>query len=207
MKKKIIIGFVILIFIVFVKFESYSPLEQKILVGNMNHVFDVDFYNTQIDNDANDYIITFKKTCSYEKLRAVTNDLFDKCKKIVSKDKKYKKYNVKLVISAPSKKVLFVVTVNADGKIEKVYHTAGVDKALCVSTLSHDFSDTRQLIFETEDYKVLSNVDDYKEFTNLEYVSFGTSPGDEVIKYIKQKCPKCDIEIGFRSRMKGKRVN
>ena len=81
MKKKIIIGLAIIILIVLAKFESYSPLEQKIILGNMNHFIDVDFYNTQVDNDEKEYIITFKKTCSYEKLRTVTKDLFDKCKK------------------------------------------------------------------------------------------------------------------------------
>ena len=207
MKKKIIIGLAIIILIVLTKFESYSPLEQKIILGNMNHFIDVDFYNTQVDNDEKEYIITFQKTCSYEKLRTVTKDLFDKCKKIVSKDKKYRKYKVKLVISAPSKRTLFVVTVNPDEEIEKIYYSAYVKEAFSVPAIAHDFSDVKQLIFETEDYKVLSNVEDYKEFTNLEYVSFGISPGNDVIKNLKNKFPKCDIEIGSCNRMKGKRIN
>lgn len=48
-----------------------------------------------------------------------------------------------------------------------------------------------------EIYADYCNVDNYKNFTQLKYVSFCVKPSDEVLNYLKERFPDCVIECKY----------
>lgn len=208
-KRYIVICIIILLLFSYWMFR-YNSLEKKLIIGNINHIFDVDFLGADIDKEEKLISISFKERFSDEKARKVINELLDDCKKIVYKNKSYRDYNFKIMIYAPSKKDLFIITVNPDGKVEKIYCAInGYRTAFPIFAISQDYSEVKELYLDDihrysspypeDSSKIIkndySNVDDYKKFTSLEYVRFSMHPGDEVINYLKKQFPKCIIEV------------
>ena len=200
----------------------YNSLEKKIIIGNINHIFEVDFLDAEIDEEKNLITISFVDRFSDEKAKSVINDLLKHCKKIVYKNKIYCDYNIKMMISAPSQKHLFSVTVDSNGKAKRVCCEINEGRDIYpISDIAQTFPEIKELElgdiyhysspYPEDSSKPIkndySNVDDYKDFTSLEYVRFSLHPGDNVINYIKKQFPKCVIDVEDSYNRKVLRMN
>lgn len=187
-------------------FIRYNSLERKIFIGNISYISEIDFDSINIDDKSHTIEIIFKNSVGKDHLFDTINGIYTKCKQIVADDAEYQNYDVDFIIEDAAK-VVFDMSDNS------IYCARNHTRLLIsVADISHEFPDLEYLslddihIYESgvdvssalsgdEIYADYCNVDNYKNFTQLKYVSFCVKPSDEVLNYLKERFPDCTIEI------------
>lgn len=208
MKKKLKVLAVILSAFTAFFFIRYNSLERKIFIGNISYIFEIDFDSAKIDNKDHTIEITFEHSTGNDHLFDTINNIYTNCKQIVANDEKYRNYDVALIIKDATKVVFYMSD-------SDVYCARNHTRLLIsVADISRAHSDLEYLtlddihIYESgvdvssalsgdEIYADYCNVDNYKNFTQLEYVSFCVKPSDEVLNYLKERFPDCVIECKY----------
>ncbi|SKA70240.1 hypothetical protein SAMN02745111_01984 [Eubacterium uniforme] len=196
MKKKISIVLLIILSVVLLKIISYSSLERKIILANINHFVEIDFGSVYVNEKEHVIEVTFKRLEGRGKENKIVKKLVNNSFNIIFKRDKYKDYKMKFRITKASRPE-FVVIKDSQGHTEEVYFAINrYRKRMAFSYISQYYSDVK--ILRLDDmytiYDEYCDVNNYKKFTNLEKVSFSKKPSDEVINYIKEKFPNCLLE-------------
>ena len=208
MKKKLKVLAVVLAAFTAFFFIRYNSLERKIFIGNISYISEIDLDSIKIDDKSHTIEINFKNSVGNDHLFDTINGIYTKCKQIVADDAKYHNYNINLIIKDAAK-VVFDISYNS------IYCARNHTRLLIsVADISHEFPDLEYLslddihIYESGVdvssalsgdviYADYCNVDNYKNFTQLKYVSFCVKPSDEVLNYLKERFPDCVIECKY----------
>ncbi|WP_078766069.1 hypothetical protein [Eubacterium uniforme] len=193
MKKKILMVLLIIIGIILLNLCRYTRLERKIIFANINHFTDVDFDKVNINNDEKNVDICFKVDHIHI-THKIVKDLMNNSKKVVFDNKKYEAYKMTINILG-AQRIIYAVTIDSNDEVEKVYCSTNVnEKLIPLSTIEKEYPSVKELYLEKFDYEDYSDLNNYKEFNNLKRVSFSVKPSDEVINYIKEKFPNCELK-------------
>ncbi|SKA70243.1 hypothetical protein SAMN02745111_01985 [Eubacterium uniforme] len=174
----------------------YNSLEKKIIIGNINHFFDVDFDKIYVVDDDKEVCICFKHLIETKDTHKIIKDIAKKCKKIVCGNKNYVDYDV-CVYYTHAHRTMFSIRIKPDNEVYSIYSSININKKVVIpfSTISKDYPDIKKLVLD--DYypeSELNDIKNYKNFNELEVVEYSTKPSDEVIRYLKEKFPNCKIE-------------
>lgn len=196
MKKRLFAVLAIIFFGIGVRFCIYSSLERKIIIGNINHFFDVDFDKIYVVDDDKEVCICFKHLIETKDTHKIIKDIAKKCKKIVCGNKNYVDYDV-CVYYTHAHRTMFSIRIKPDNEVYSIYSSININKKVVIpfSTISKDYPDIKKLVLD--DYypeSELNDIKNYKNFNELEVVEYSTKPSDEVIRYLKEKFPNCKIE-------------
>ncbi len=186
---------------------KYNSLERKIFFNSIS-ISEFDFDSAKIDNKDHTIEINFKNSVGNDHLIDTINGIYTKCKQIVANDEKYRNYDVALIIKDAAKVVFYMSDSDvycARNHTRLIISVADISRAhpnLEYLTLDdiHIYEsgvDVSSALSGDEIYADYCNVDNYKNFTQLKYVSFCVKPSDEVLNYLKERFPDCVIECKY----------
>ena len=197
MRKKIGLLLIIFLLIGCFIFNRYNSLERRLILGNINHLFYAKVEQANINKKTKIINIEFKE-CAVKKERyKIIKDIENNCIKTIQKKKSYDGYKVILKVIKSS---CIEYAVTFDENMEAEY--------LDITPMSNYDIDTFNKIIRNHpkirkiriDNYISSNseecckVDNYNEFENLEKIQFVKKPSDEIIKYLREQVPQCEIE-------------
>ena len=197
MRKKIGLLLIIFLLIGCFIFNRYNSLERRLILGNINHLFYAKVEQANINKKTKIINIEFKE-CAVKKERyKIIKDIENNCIKTIQKKKSYDGYKVILKVIKSS---CIEYAVTFDENMEAEY--------LDITPMSNYDIDTFNKIIRNHpkirkiriDNYISSNseecckIDNYNEFENLEKIQFVKKPSDEIIKYLREQVPQCEIE-------------
>lgn len=207
MKKKLKVLAVILAAFTAFFFIKYNSLERKIFFNSIS-ISEFDFDSVKIDDKERTIEFNFENSLDNDHLFDTINNIYTNCKQIVANDEKYRNYDVALIIKDAAKVVFYMSDSDvycARNHTRLLISVADISRAhpdLEYLTLDdiHIYEsgvDVSSALSGDEIYADYCNVDNYKNFTQLEYVSFCVKPSDEVLNYLKERFPDCVIECKY----------
>ena len=207
MKKKLKVLAVVLAAFTAFFFIKYNSLERKIFFNSIS-ISEFDFDSVNIDDKERTIEFNFENSLDNDHLFDTINGIYTKCKQIVANDEKYRNYDVALIIKDAAKVVFYMS--DSDIYCARNYNRL----IISVADISRAHPDLEYLtlddiyIYESgvdvssalsgdEIYADYCNVDNYRNFTQLKYVSFCVRPSYEVLNYLKERFPDCVIECKY----------
>ena len=208
MKKKLKVLAVILAAFTAFFFIKYNSLERKIFFNSIS-ISEFDFDSVEIDDKERTIEFNFENSLDNDHLFDTINNIYTNCKQIVANDEKYRNYDVALIIKDAAKVVFYMSDSDvycARNHTRLIISVADISRAhpdLEYLTLDdiHIYEsgvDVSSALSGDEIYADYCNVDNYKNFTQLKYVSFCVKPSDEVLNYLKERFPDCVIECKYQ---------
>ena len=207
MKKKLKVLAVVLAAFTAFFFIKYNSLERKIFFNSIS-ISEFDFDSVNIDDKERTIEFNFENSLDNDHLFDTINGIYTICKQIVANDEKYRNYDVALIIKDAAKVVFYMS--DSDIYCARNYNRL----IISVADISRAHPDLEYLtlddiyIYESgvdvssalsgdEIYADYCNVDNYRNFTQLKYVSFCVRPSYEVLNYLKERFPDCVIECKY----------
>ncbi len=207
MKKKLKVLAVVLAAFTAFFFIKYNSLERKIFFNSIS-ISEFDFDSVEIDDKERTIEFNFKNSVGNDHLFDTINGIYAKCKQIVANDEKYRNYDVALIIKDAAEVVFYMSDSDiycARNHTRLIISVADISRAhpdLEYLTLDdiHIYEsgvDVSSALSGDEIYADYCNVDNYRNFTQLKYVSFCVRPSYEVLNYLKERFPDCVIECKY----------
>lgn len=207
MKKKLKVLAVILAAFTAFFFIKYNSLERKIFFNSIS-ISEFDFDSVKIDDKERTIEFNFENSLDNDHLFDTINNIYTNCKQIVANDEKYRNYDVALIIKDAAKVVFYMSDSDvycARNHTRLIISVADISRAhpdLEYLTLDdiHIYEsgvDVSSALSGDEIYADYCHVDNYKNFTQLKYVSFCVKPSDEVLNYLIERFPDCVIECKY----------
>ncbi|WP_294490235.1 hypothetical protein [uncultured Ruminococcus sp.] len=188
-------------------FIKNNSLERKIFFNSIS-ISEFDFDSVNIDDKERTLEFNFKNSVGNDHLFDTINGIYTKCKQIVANDEKYRNYDVALIIKDAAKVVFYMSDSDiycARNHTRLIISVADISRAhpdLEYLTLDDIYIyesgvDVSSALSGDEIYADYCNVDNYRNFTQLKYVSFCVRPSYEVLNYLKERFPDCVIECKY----------
>lgn len=211
MKKIIIPILAVILALMAFWFFKYDSLERQLILKNISHHLDWDFDGVLINEQLKTITITFEKARATDKTFDNIKDTFNNCSDVIKSNPKYNDYAVDLVI-ANDKRPIFIMSDVSCENPEYIYCSININSiTIPLSEIGKNYPNIKQLhLDDLRFYKVpeqsewtdtqkdvyseYCNIDNYKAFTQLEYIKFCIKPDDSVIDYLNEKFPNCTVE-------------
>ena len=195
-------GYIVICIIILLLFSywilRYNSLERRLILGNVNHLFYAKVEQANINKKTKIINIEFKEYAVKKERYKIIKDIENNCIKTIQKKKSYDGYKVILKV-IKSSCIEYAVTFDENMEAEYLDITPMSNRDIdAFNKIIRNHPNVRVIRIDnyiSSNSEECCKIDNYNEFENLEKIQFVKKPSDEIIKYLREQVPQCEIEF------------